>query len=134
MRSVKDSASSEVAEAPAQFPEVPGTQAPAPELRNAAESSTLFDVGLAGIDVRRRLGGHRAHLTRLLNRINLVLDERAIGDRFKLSELIALKKQADAAMDSYSEALVKSNLQSDEDETKKGRVGRDWAALRKLCG
>ena len=131
MGSVRDSASSEVAEAPAQFPGVTGTQAPTPESRNAAESCTL--------DVRHRLGRHRAHLTRLLNRINLVLDEKATGDRSKLSELIALKKQVDAAMDSFSRALVKSYLQSDkdrgcEDETKKGRVGRDWAAPRKLCG
>ena len=56
-------------------------------------------------------------MTRLLNRINrLVLNEKATGDCSKLSELVALKKQADAAMDSYSEALVKSNLRSDEDE------------------
>ena len=38
---------------------------------------------------------------------------------------IALKKQADAAMDSYSEVLVKSNLQSDEDEAAKMRQKRE---------
>ena len=75
MNSVKDSASSEVAEAPPQFPEVTGTQAPTLESRNGAESSTL--------DICRRLGGHRAHLTRLLNWIKLVLDEKATDDRSK---------------------------------------------------
>ena len=68
-------------------------------------------------------------MTRLLNRINrLVLNEKATGDRSKLSELVALKKQADAAMDSYSEALVKSNLQSDEDEAANMRQKREELA------
>ena len=120
MSSVKKSASSEAAEARAQLPKVTGTQAPTPELRNATESSTL--------DFCRRLGGHRAHLTRLLNRINLFLDEKATSDRSKLSELIAPKKQAVAAMESYSEALVKSNLQSDEDEAAKMRQKREELA------
>ena len=52
MSSVKDSASSEVAEAPAQFSEVPGTQAPAPELRMLRRvARSMFAVGLAGIEL-----------------------------------------------------------------------------------
>jgi len=75
------------------------------------------EEALVSEDARKRLGGYRSHLTKLMKKIINIFDNESPSDPTKLKELISLKQRSDTAMTAYVDAVKELGALGDELES-----------------
>ena len=86
----------------------------AEEINDACDQSMQPTSNLAREDARKRFGGYRSHLTKLMREIDCVLSNESPGNPTALRELIVLKKKADSALAVYVAAVKESGAVGDD--------------------